>query len=309
MQNNFPKAKVEGVRFGHIFLNVFSVVFIAFAVHRFLTFKFLSEAVIPESPMRAFLVGSLSDLWVGFLLALVISPVSFAARKIGKYVGDTTQTSFVLVFTGILSLHQGYVEFFKFQIEPFHLSYLTDLQFIDSNAASFITTNNLILSGIVVVASFLMYFRKDRFGARKRSWTAIGFLAVIALIAHNRNIHYRVQWFIPENLQTNVFESLYLRFKKLGPLERLQLEDFLVAKKLYNNGSTAHVEDRYKSTIYSYSLLKNRVTHPVSASLKQTFQQQVDSGLKPIIIIVLLESLRPAETGLFAPDQKSLTPR
>ena len=307
-QNNSPGKNDAIVSYTHIFINVFTVVFIAFTVHRFFNFKSLSEAVPSDSPSKAFLVGSLSDIWMGFLLTLAVTTIFFGAKQLGKIPSVLIQFFFFLVFTGTLSAHQGYVGFFKFQLEPFHLTYLSDLQFIDSNAASFLTSSNIIMTGLVGITAALMYVRKANKTTTGKNWATITIFATLALVAHNRNIHYRVQWFVPENLQTNVLESLYLRSKKLGNSEKLLPADFVTASGLYNNDGLPESDDRYRSTVFSGALKEHPVLHPTATILKQTFKDQIDRGTKPTIVVVLLESLRPAETGAFSPNLKSLTP-
>ncbi len=162
IQNKSTVSKSDTVSFGHMFINVFAVVFLAFTVHRFLNTKFLSEAVAPDSPEWAFLVGSLSDIWIGFLITVVITPFSYVARRIGNGFSNILCFLFFLVLTGTLSAHQGYVEFFRFQVEPFHLSYLSDLRFIDSNAASFLTIETLLLTAITGCAALFSLMRKQK---------------------------------------------------------------------------------------------------------------------------------------------------
>jgi phosphoglycerol transferase MdoB-like AlkP superfamily enzyme len=307
-QKKSMRSKADLVSYGHMFINVFAVVFIAFTVHRFFNTKFLSEAVTPDSPSLAFMVGSLSDIWVGFLMTFVITPITYGAYRLDKNLGILAKCFFFLILTGTLSAHQGYVEFFRFQVEPFHLSYLSDVQFIDSNAASFLTRETLILLVISGCAASLALLRKQK-KIELKSWAVVMAFAFLALIAHNRNIHYRVQWFIPENLQTNLFESLYLRSAKLGNTAKLLPTDFTAAKTFYSKDRASLSDDRYQSTIFSSSIQKNPPTHQIAEALKQTFKEHVDRGAKPAIIIALLESLRPSETGVFSQNQKSLTPR
>ncbi len=307
-QNKSQSTNDEIVSYVHIFINVFTVVFIAFTVHRFFNFKSLSEAVPSDSPANAFLVGSLSDIWIGFILTAVVSIIFFGAKRLGKTPSFLVQFFFFLIFTGTLSAHQGYVGFFKFQLEPFHLSYLSDAQFIGSNAASFLTSSNAIMTLLVGITAALMYVRKGHKTQTGKSWVTIAIFAALALIAHNRNIHYRVQWFVPENLQTNVLESFYLRSKKLGNTVKLLPGDFVTAGGVYNNGLLSETKDRYQSTVFSAALKKQPILHPTAPILKQAFKNQIDSGTNPTVIVVLLESLRPSETGAFSPNLESLTP-
>jgi len=307
-QNNSRQNTGGSIPFGQIFSNIFVIVFIAFTFHRLLNHKFLSEALNPESPVAAFFVGSMSDLWVTCLLTFIVSPVLYAASRYSKPFRMIAEFIFFVTLIGTLSAHQGYVEFFKFQIEPFHLSYLTDAQFINSNAASFLTSSNVLLTMLVGTVSFLAFSRKVKPYTPKRSLGIIALLSLTSLVAHNRNIHFRVQWFIPENLQTNVFESLYLRTKKLGFAEKLDPEDYLTAQHYYAHNYLPPGNDRFLSTIFSNSLLKSPDTHPIASAIKQSFEDQVKRGSKPTVVVVLLESLRPAETGFFAPQYASLTP-
>jgi phosphoglycerol transferase MdoB-like AlkP superfamily enzyme len=47
---------------------------------------------------------------------------------------------------------------------------------------------------------------------------------------------------------------------------------------------------------------------PIAAHLHDAFAARRAAGRKPLALVILLESLRPSETGYFAPDKPSLTP-
>src|SRR5690606_31647020 len=125
-----------------------------------------------------------------------------------------------------LCAHQGYVEFFKFQLEPFHLRYVTDWQFVTSNSGSFWELSNFLLLGISALTIWALFFNSTWPSGLKFAAWSFGGVVALSLFAHNRNIRYRVQWFIPENLQTNVLETLYLRGKSRASGKNLTPSDY-----------------------------------------------------------------------------------
>src|SRR5690606_21264756 len=117
----------------------------------------------------------------------------------------------VLLLTVGAALHQSYVSFFHFQIAPFHVAYLTGVSFLAANRMSLIDTRvfvTLAIGTLLTLGTWVIARRRQTNGIW--AWTTLAILAVISLGAHNRNIKYRVQWFVPENVQVHPIERLYL---------------------------------------------------------------------------------------------------
>lgn len=287
-----------------LFTATFFVILILFAMHRALTYVHLNGSVPSSSHAASIMVGLLSDTWVAFLLAALAAIVAWGLFHIKPHIATAVCLMTVALITGALCAHQGYVEFFQFQIEPFHIRYLSDWQFVSSNSASFLTWENAALTAASLILCRFFYFGSVAVKSRTFWNTVLLMIACFALFAHNRNIHYRVQWFIPDNLQTNLLETLYLRSKNKIIGERLKAEAFAVAASKYNM-ETSH-SDQFERTLFAAA--EKASDDGTGEALRQAFSQHVTTGKSPVIIVLLLESLRPSEVGVFAKTKPSLTP-
>jgi hypothetical protein len=204
----------------------------------------------------------------------------------------------------LLTSHQSYVEFFGFTMMAFHLRYLYDSAFIAANGQSML---GWPLAVYLALTAIILIFQSRLGKVRLRHGGKI-FVAVLLLLVflHNRNIHWRVQWFIPENLQMNVLEKLHsqlIRSKAIEPVSAAERERLLALLQLPPTakdfpGLLREVKDHPTGS-----------AHPISQRLKEQGQNAVAAKQKPIVAVMLLESLRPAEIGYFAPGTPSLTPQ
>ncbi len=279
---------------------------VLFVLHRALTFSVLNADVLTGTRQGSgFLVGVLSDIWIAGLLALL-------SAGWHRLLWQKTTASFAKkmrwilfsVVTFLLASHQSYVEFFGFTMMAFHLRYLYDSAFILANGRSLFAWPLAVYFGVLTLVLALQNGWNPK--PRKRFASAI-FAAVILtiIVMHNRNIHWRVQWFIPENLQMNLVEKLYTQLKKdkaIEPVSAAERERLLTLLRLPQSAVDFPGLMREAKENPAGSL------HPIHGQLKEEWDNSLASGRKPIVAVVLLESLRPAETGYFAPGTPSLTP-
>lgn len=294
------------------FLGFFNWFFISlvllFALHRGLSFGILASEVPPETKTASYLVGSLSDIWAAFLLAIIFSLPTFATSRVNDTCTVVLKIFLINLSAIGLAAHQGYIEFFQFQLEPFHLKYLTDPQFMASNAGSFFSNSNILMLGAGLTLSLAPISRFRVSGKEPKALLLFSAIALSGLLAHNRNIHLRVQWFVPENLQTNVLETVYIRSKRPHAINRLNQQNFNKARSFYTNEIPVSTPPTgYDQTIFSGSYQLTQSLHPLGLAIQNVFQEKIRTEAKPSVIVVLLESLRPSETGLFVKDRPSLT--
>ena len=118
--------------------------FLVFLAHRGLTFTGLDQPPT-ATPAAALLTGSLSDLWIAALLAtlylltrLLLLPLRLLPGRIGS--GQTAARGAAWFWFAVpvllTALHQSYVDYFGFQVIPFHLLYFADPDFIGANFSS-----------------------------------------------------------------------------------------------------------------------------------------------------------------------------
>lgn len=262
------------------YVQTFAALFATYATHRILAHEPLAAGQALTLPI--FAVGLASDAWMASIFATLAALLTAATRKSWVWIA----VSGLMALSA--ALHQAYVEFFHFQMIPYHLRYMIDPDFIWANGRSTFNGRSASISLVYAIAAF---------GIAKMH-TVPKYIPVIvgalALFLHTRNIHYRVQWFVPESLQMNGGERLFMAVLKdrapppLAPEERAE----------------------FAKTIGSLTrpALDDAGLPPVALALRDGFQRRLQGGKKPLALIVLLESLRPSETGTFTPSKPTLTP-
>lgn len=292
----------------------FLILLATFLLHRFLTYPLVFGSIEPGTleATKAIFVGCLSDVWVAFLWAAVIGLAYGTLAFLGMQNGARLAMLGLLALVGVATaMHVAYIEFFHFQIVPFHLRYLVDPEFVAANGSSLFTARSLTtLGGFFFFGLLILWL--DLFQSAKSISLVIGTvtLGVASLAAHNRNIHLRIQWFVPENLQVNGFERLYLHAKASRLPKTLTLEEL---KELANLVSVPAETVTDTETPTLFRVLTLPVPHPAGyddagTAIRRKFQEAEAARERPLVVVVLLESMRPADTGYFSPSTPSLTP-
>lgn len=269
-----------------IFLALLSISFL----HRWLADSSLRTTFLAVNSdlARQTWVGLWGDVWASAILTLPVTMLALLVRKTATI--RPFAVFWILIWGALTALHQGYTEFFKTQIIPFHLNYLFDQDFAKANSGTFFTRGPLSVFVWSIFCGVWIWITtaKNAASQTKRQET-LQFLAIsgVALLCHTANIRWRVQWFVPEPLQTHYLESLYtsLQTKKgprpLSKAERTLVQNFLI-KPASNQIKTIQ------------EALKNRRTH----------------GKSTAVIVLAAESFRPADSGWTRQDSDppSVTP-
>lgn len=273
-----------------------------FFLHRAMTWGALApaEAMGTQAALEAALVGGLSDTWIAFLASCLV--LAAGAARIHRFVAWG-----LLFFVAVSAAgHQAYAEYFRFQIVPFHMSYMTDVEFIKANGGSLLDWRVLAtFVGILGIGAAILRLDAFRALSLRRLVTTGLILGLATLAGHNRNIVLRMRWFVPENLQLNTLERLYVSFassrlpRELTPAELEYLRRALGAPQ----------DAAALNELIARPPPADAEVDQLGRELRRAFTQARDAGRKPLALAVLLESWRPAETGFFAPDKASLTPQ
>ena len=283
-------------------LAVGAMALILFLSHRQLALPSLRGGldVTGMAGFRVWLVGFCSDVWVAFLLSFVVL-ISHGVPLLGGVV-----SGLVVFGTGCsVLLHQRYVEYFRHQLLPYHLSYLGDIEFIRSSTGAFWSGEIPLLFlwlALALGAGFLVY----RLRGSKLSFRVIyGVFFMAALWLHNRNIYLRVQWFIPSELQVHFYERAYYHLRENplpDPLSRRELQ--FLAEKFGREATNSALLTKAVQAAFEESPLKEEY-----GQLKRIMDQRRQEGRGPLGMVVLMEGLRFSDTGLKEPVRKSITPR
>ena len=274
--------------------------FLLFIVHRLLSFSHLALApmTLMES-YKAFFVGALSDLWVAFLwgfialLGQILFSFLIKSQKGVFY--------FFYIFLAITTLlHQNYVSVFRHQVIPFHLTYFTDTHFVAGSLPGLFHFGPMAFLAVsILFGVFYVLASKSSFG-HKKAGSLFAALFFISLLAHNRNIHLRVQWFIPTELRVQFWEQLYLHAKEhVSPKDFTAKERLLVAQNLSL--------DSQKGSAFLQKAAYPKVAQSVPSKMALSLKKAFDTSKRPIIIHILMESLRASEVKAYYEKQKAKT--
>lgn len=279
-------------------LKIFISITIIFLLHRYYGWHFLAEQFSSRSvPMwKEVFVGVLSDIWIAGVLSLPFSIFEYVCTARSDRLQRRVGFLYVILIGGLTAGHQSYVEFFKFQIIPFHLSYLVDISFLKSNSSSVLDPAPTI---IMIVTVGLAYWTRRAIQIVSKQALNIIFLSTFTIIAvgHILNIRWRVNWYIVEPLQTNYMETLFANLAKKPTMRALSQEEKESFEKLSGNESWLWVRPtKVSGTTQSLRALRSIVQTQTRAK-------------KPVILgLVLAESLRSSDVGPRPRDGKSLTP-
>jgi len=143
-----------------------------FTCHRFLAFGPLGGSDLHgfREFFPAFLTGFMSDVLVATLFGLLVFLIGTALAlaltatrvKFKIELAYFRVAMLVLITTStLIVIHQTYVEFYGFQIIPFHLSYLGDPDFASANATAVLSPSAMILGFLSFVPiGLLIWFTR-----------------------------------------------------------------------------------------------------------------------------------------------------
>jgi hypothetical protein len=284
---------------------------IFFILHRVLSFDLLSIELLPGAGAagRSLLIGVISDLWVATLFALLLMLFQLVFGLLRKQSFNSNSSFFLLMAAMgvLLVLHQSYVEFFRYSITPSHLAYLTDRQFLAANGSSAMSMRAIVLALLLVPAAWLVNQIKLDFRPSRRFRISIVLLTiVISILLHSFQVNYRRRWLIPDRLQCNLFEKLHSSLSIAVDPPALSNSDWQILTHLIGDLPSQLVE----SGDFKFLLrpVKQDLENRFAEELKTQFQQAIENQRIPMILVVLMESMRPTETGWHNPKGGSVTP-
>jgi Sulfatase len=298
-------------------LKIFVALTLIFVLHRVEAWGVLSEQYSAalrgefSALWRTAVTGLLSDMWTAALLTAPFWIFEYFPSKRNRALQKNLGLFWVLLFGALTAGHQGYVEFFKFQIIPFHLTYLTDQSFISANGTNmFGTTSCYILALTGIVCFWLRAAPVIR--KRKRLTTRLVAFFALASLGHMMNIRWRVNWFVVEPLQANYIESLYSNLGKKPTLKALSSTESTTFVKA--TGQIGILFARQDVRKMGVSIPSGLHTPEAEAKIDYLAAIQTEVNLhrthqRPIILgLILAESLRDTDTGKRTLDGESITP-
>lgn len=264
---------------------------LAFVIHRLVIHSLLLGAHRPDGLhlVKWLAVGIASDVWIAGILSIVILGAGRGLRKI--FPGATTAIAglgylMLVVLIVLLAGHGAYVQFYRHPIVAAHLAYLGDSQFLSSNYGSiFDPWWWLPAAAMVIVKPFLSRLHA-RFAERvsvKHQLISGGVALVLVLGFHVWQIKYRVQFFVPENLQANLLEGLALEVWRTDNMAPIGADEF----------ATIGIppSDTPSQALNHFFALPRQIS-PELQQIRSSFRNAAAAGRRPVVIVVLMESLR-----------------
>lgn len=279
-------------------LKVFISLLLIFVLHRHYAWTFLAQQYGERHVLlwREVVVGCLSDIWVAGILCLPFWIMEYFPTKTVLRWHRRLAISIILIIGALSAGHQSYVEFFKFQIIPFHVGYLVDASFLKSNSGSVFNPASSIILMLAVGLAYWVRKAKHIVSKRHIHVMFVAF-AVIIIVCHALNIRWRINWYVIEPLQTNYVESLYSNLTKKPNLRAISDDERLLFSKMTGQSDSLR-PDAFKMADGNPSVSALR------AAVKARGRRN-----KPVILAVLVaESLRASDVGRRPKDDVSLTP-
>lgn len=284
-------------------LRVAISLFLISFLHRMLGANSLRVAQVASLGDRILelIVGVWGDLWMSTVLAAPIFLFEMFSKKTRAI--RITAVLWLALWTIFTATHQGYVEFFRQQIIPFHLSYLFDSSFLAANNKTLVTFRPSLILFLGAFCCFGLIVAKNKSRTKRRAAVQFFLIVIIATIAHVENIKWRVQWFVPEALQTHYVERLFANLKSKHAPDKLtdEQKSILTSK---SGGSSTSAGDTLR--IAASKIVDSEALNNYQAKFAEISAQ----GHSPMIAVVVAESFRPADSGWTrdSSDPISLTP-
>ncbi len=270
---------------------------LVFFLHRIEAWSFVSEQYGPKAGpwWQEGITGFLSDLWMATLLSLPFWIFEYFPQKPVRHAQKFIATIWIILWGVLTAAHQNYVEFFKFQIIPFHLTYMGDNSFLSANGSSLFHPSSAVIFALAAGLAYWTWSAKSYKKKKRNVSMLMAATLLVAVSAHAANIRWRVNWFIIEPLQTNYLEALYTNWRKKPQIKRLSQEEIKVFSQVTAQNSLLYA---------SHGGENNSFTDVI----RQEVARRAKPGKPAIIGVILVESLREADTGPRSSDQTSLTP-
>ncbi|MFK7824249.1 MAG: LTA synthase family protein [Oligoflexales bacterium] len=282
-----------------------------FIFHRILTFADLNHQIDNSGKtvhFLAFITGFLSDIWTSVLGAVLLSIGGFIIGLLGK---PMLESSFRVVFIGTIailaSLHCSYVSFFHFPFIPSHFSYFTDTLFLRANFGSVFDFKVMLmlLSSFAIWKMVEMFFKRYQL-SRKQEWFIGTFVILVGIGFHTLHNRYKVQWFVPENLQFNFIEGFVYKVTKKVEIPPLSEHDLVLLTERY--GTASITQENIEQLILKEQQEKLNIL-PIGTHLNESFNSLKYKGEKPLIIVYLMESARYYDMGVYGNSRESISPQ
>ena len=284
-----------------------------FWLHRGLAFPFLlaGQDLHGLWIWKSGLVGCASDVWIAACLAVLQVAIVAGLNLFSRRLAFGVHWILWGLYAFWVVCHQNYVEFFHAPIIPYHLTYANDLNFIEANGRSILSWRSGLFIFFMAVWGWAWINRKKgRSEDRAFRIVVVGcFLAAIGL--HVLHIRYRVQWFVPEPLQYNFFENLYVRSLHAVFPDPLTEEELSIL--VSNSGGAVDASDTETKNLekilhFSVPNHKEQLTREGNLLVTE-FESVRKRGDSPLLLVLLLESFRAMDVGRGASAAVSITPQ
>ncbi len=302
-----------------LFPRLLIILFVAFVLHRGLSFEFLAPqgfSVSNADRVSFLFVGLLSDFWVATLIAWLAVLLTWATCSVGraKIYQKHVASGVAVIFIVLTALHQPYVEFFHFQFLPVHLQYLSDLDFIAANGSSAWSTSAMLIFVVAILLSAILLIPLNAAVASRKRIVIYGIavaLSSTALLAHMINIRTRVQWFVPELLRTNYLENFYIAYGQNyapPPLSSEEIMSLALQSGLLLKSAVQPDVEQLRAELALRPPVESAGHERLAQVMREDLRRQRLAKRKPLVLVLLLESMRPSESALYGGTKPTLTP-
>ncbi|MCX6117662.1 MAG: LTA synthase family protein, partial [Proteobacteria bacterium] len=288
-----------------LFLRVFFSVSVLCLLHRYLADPFLRTTLTNHDGnwLLEFAIGFCSDLWVSFLVSIPVFMMSMTSILMKNRLDNLTRTFTVIwmiTWTAFITAHQTYVEYFKHQIIPFHLSYIFDVSFLKANGSSNFEIRPLLIIILGSMAVYPIWKIKRHRSLNIQLFTFLSF-AISLLGLRALQIEYRVQKFVPESLQMHFLERLIADLSTKKSLKKVSPEEW---------HQLAKVTGQATGTLVNRLSIRPAQSSEIVNSFKSRIDELKQQHKTVFLTLLVAESFRPADSGWTrdSQDPPSITP-
>ena len=300
-----------------------------FAFHRLMVKEYIGLDLTGDvaTQVQVFGVGLLSDLWIAIALAL---PYFFNTSRF--------YLNLVYISTGVaLALQVPYVEFFRTSLRWIHLSYLADFEFLRSSTSS-LGRPRFWFS--ILFAAFLLtvFFRKSPEITKTRTsyplLNAALFLLIVAIgavsnalsqkLTRTQNFSVKLtQNFIVQLVLDGIettktersikFDDSDLRTLQIAQNQYLQrstnLTDHSPALLLRNADKSGFSQNlgHTKNSVLTSEKPQTPALEFLARKMRESFTEKILKTENRYFFVVILESMRAAESRLLTPATRGFT--
>jgi phosphoglycerol transferase MdoB-like AlkP superfamily enzyme len=302
---------------------LFVSLFLAFQSQRYFILPRLGYFLLPNVAVQfqSIVSGLLSDFWIATVLSLPLGLLIsffvslFSSQSQGKVSNKFLNriSFFVAALMGLLiGSHITYVDFYGNLLNPMHLRYLGDHEFLSSNFDSMFDIRVLVTFIVALVGystgKLILSQSEKRSGFLGSPHFIILCVVVLGFFCQFMKVRLHskpISWETPQHLKVNYLEQAIVQAFNMPSIAHLSMEEIGLLEKA-DASNSSFGESHWSQYLQDSS---RSAETPLGVSLKERVHAEMRAQKPIYVFVVLLESLRPEDGKFHYPENpRSFTP-